>query len=97
MFIYEDFAGIWTTILRYFKCYYCYYFQVSSSVIWLNKANQENSSEHQAIISRLYKFYNRNASSVRTILVANCLTPDLSSNFPNVEQMEEKPQEKEEV
>ncbi|XP_068216218.1 F-box/WD repeat-containing protein 5 isoform X2 [Palaemon carinicauda] len=49
---------------------------VSASVIWLNKAYQENSSEHHAIISRLYKFYNRNASSVRTILVANCLTQD---------------------
>ncbi|KAK3886739.1 hypothetical protein Pcinc_009117 [Petrolisthes cinctipes] len=51
---------------------------VSTSVIWLNKASQENGSEHEAIISRLYKFYNRNASSVRTILVANCLTPEPS-------------------
>ncbi|XP_050697286.1 F-box/WD repeat-containing protein 5-like isoform X2 [Eriocheir sinensis] len=49
---------------------------VSRSVIWLNKASQETSSEHDAILVCLYKFYNRNASSVRTILVANCLTPD---------------------
>lgn len=52
---------------------------VSTSVIWLNKAKQETSSEHRAIISRLHKFYNRNASSVRTILVANCLTPEIPS------------------
>lgn len=73
-------------------------FQVSTSVIWLNKAKQENSSEHQAIISRLYKFYNRNASSVRTILVANCLIPDTpkeSSEAP--ERSENKPQRVPEV
>ncbi|XP_066945784.1 F-box/WD repeat-containing protein 5 [Macrobrachium rosenbergii] len=59
---------------------------VSASVIWLNKAYQENSSEHHAIISRLYKFYNRNASSVRTILVANCLTQDSpKASVPNQE------------
>ncbi|XP_047474883.1 F-box/WD repeat-containing protein 5-like isoform X1 [Penaeus chinensis] len=71
---------------------------VSTSVIWLNKAKQENSSEHQAIISRLYKFYNRNASSVRTILVANCLIPDTpkeSSEAP--ERSENKPQRVPEV
>ncbi|XP_071538721.1 F-box/WD repeat-containing protein 5 isoform X1 [Panulirus ornatus] len=71
---------------------------VSASVIWLNKANQENNSEHQAIISRLYKFYNRNASSVRTILVANCLTPDTSTNSTEVvEQMKGKSKENEVV
>ncbi|XP_042211145.1 F-box/WD repeat-containing protein 5-like [Homarus americanus] len=70
---------------------------VSTSVIWLNKANQENNSEHEAIITRLYKFYNRNASSVRTILVANCLTPDSTNNSEVVERMEEKTEEKEVV
>ncbi|KAK8397184.1 hypothetical protein O3P69_004712 [Scylla paramamosain] len=52
---------------------------VSRSVIWLNKANQETRSEHDAILVCLYKFYNRNASSVRTILVSNCLAPDTPS------------------
>ncbi|XP_042886665.1 F-box/WD repeat-containing protein 5-like [Penaeus japonicus] len=71
---------------------------VSTSVIWLNKAKQENSSEHQAIISRLYKFYNRNASSVRTILVANCLIPDTPKESPEApEKSENKPQRVPEV
>ncbi|XP_045614930.1 F-box/WD repeat-containing protein 5 isoform X2 [Procambarus clarkii] len=70
---------------------------VSTSVIWLNKANQENNSEHRAIISRLFKFYNRNASSVRTILVANCLTPDASTSTEMVEPKVENTEEKEVV
>ncbi|XP_017857241.1 PREDICTED: F-box/WD repeat-containing protein 5 [Drosophila arizonae] len=45
---------------------------VSTSVLWLNKANQEIDSEHVPIMSQLYKFYNRNASSVRAIMVARC-------------------------
>ncbi|XP_030377889.1 F-box/WD repeat-containing protein 5 [Scaptodrosophila lebanonensis] len=45
---------------------------VSTSVLWLNKANQEIDSEHVPIMSQLYKFYNRNASSVRAIMVAKC-------------------------
>ena len=42
----------------------------------MNKSCQEISSEHEAIINRLYKFYNRNASSVRTIMISKCLTPE---------------------
>ncbi|CAO1301447.1 unnamed protein product [Diamesa hyperborea] len=45
---------------------------VSTSVIWLNKANQETSSENVPVMQQLYKFYNRNASSVRALMVANC-------------------------
>ncbi|KXJ75984.1 hypothetical protein RP20_CCG010519 [Aedes albopictus] len=45
---------------------------VSSSILWLNKANQEVDSEHTPIRNQLYKFYNRNASSIRAIMVANC-------------------------
>lgn len=45
---------------------------VSTSVLWLNKANQEVDSEHVRIMNQLYKFYNRNASSIRGIMVANC-------------------------
>jgi F-box and WD-40 domain protein 5 len=45
---------------------------VSTSVLWLNKANQEIDSEHVPIMNQLYKFYNRNASSIRAIMIANC-------------------------
>lgn len=45
---------------------------VSASVIWLNKANQETSSEHVQILKQLYKFYNKNGSSIRAVMVANC-------------------------
>lgn len=45
---------------------------VSTSVLWLNKANQEIDSEHVPIMNHLYKFYNRNASSIRAIVIANC-------------------------
>lgn len=45
---------------------------VSTSVLWLNKANQEIYSEHVPVTSQLYKFYNQNASSIRSIMVANC-------------------------
>lgn len=48
---------------------------VSSSVLWLNKANQESASEHVPIMSQLYKFYNGNAASIRAIMVADCLSP----------------------
>lgn len=45
---------------------------VSTSVLWLNKANQEIDSEHVPIMNQLYKFYNKKASSIRGIMVANC-------------------------
>ncbi|XP_014475307.1 PREDICTED: F-box/WD repeat-containing protein 5 isoform X2 [Dinoponera quadriceps] len=48
---------------------------VSTSVLWLNKANQESASEHVPIMTQLFKFYNENASSIRAIMVANCLAP----------------------
>ncbi|KYQ55678.1 F-box/WD repeat-containing protein 5 [Trachymyrmex zeteki] len=46
---------------------------VSTSVVWLNKANQESASEHVPIMTQLFRFYNGNASSIRAIMVANCL------------------------
>lgn len=46
---------------------------VSTSVLWINKASQETESEHVPITQILYKFYNRNASSIRAIMLANCL------------------------
>ncbi|GLV46786.1 F-box and WD repeat domain containing 5, partial [Carabus blaptoides fortunei] len=48
---------------------------VSSSALWLIKASQQTESEHVPITSLFYLFYNRNASSIRGIMVANCL-PD---------------------
>lgn len=45
---------------------------VSTSVLWLNKASQEVSSEHVPVMNQLYKFYNRNASSVRAVMMARC-------------------------
>lgn len=65
---------------------------VSTSVLWLNKANQEIDSEHVPIMNQLYKFYNRNASSVRAIMIANCpwlndtndpLANDIDMNLPS--------------
>ncbi|KAF8766584.1 F-box/WD repeat-containing protein 5-like [Argiope bruennichi] len=49
---------------------------VSCSALWLNKAYQESESEKKPIVKRLFKFYNRKASSIRTIAVANCLMPE---------------------
>lgn len=46
---------------------------VSCSALWLNKAWQESESERKPIIKRMFKFYNKNASSIRTVMVANCL------------------------
>ncbi|CAH1977239.1 unnamed protein product [Acanthoscelides obtectus] len=46
---------------------------VSSSHLWLNKASQEAESELVPITHCLFRFYNRNASSIRSIMIANCL------------------------
>uniref|UniRef100_A0A1B0BQ21 F-box domain-containing protein n=1 Tax=Glossina palpalis gambiensis TaxID=67801 RepID=A0A1B0BQ21_9MUSC len=53
---------------------------VSTSILWLNKANQEVDSEHVPIMNQLYKFYNRNASSVRAIMMAKCPWLDESND-----------------
>lgn len=53
---------------------------VSTSVLLLNKANQESASEHVPIMTQLFKFYNGNASSIRAIMVANCLAPENEFN-----------------
>ncbi|KAG8269279.1 F-box/WD repeat-containing protein 5, variant 3, partial [Homalodisca vitripennis] len=49
---------------------------VSTTGLWLNKASQETASEHTPILSQLFRFYNTNASSIRAIMVANCLTSE---------------------
>ncbi|XP_046635564.1 F-box/WD repeat-containing protein 5-like isoform X1 [Daphnia pulicaria] len=45
---------------------------VSTSIVWLNRASQESDSEFTSIMNRMFKFYNRSASSIRSITVANC-------------------------
>ncbi|XP_061396334.1 F-box/WD repeat-containing protein 5 [Musca vetustissima] len=57
---------------------------ISTSVLWLNKANQEVDSEHVPVMNQLYKFYNRNATSVRAIMMARCPWLD-DSNDPLAE------------
>lgn len=47
---------------------------VSTSYLRLNRATQETDSEHIPITQNMFRFYNRNASSIRAIMVANCLT-----------------------
>ncbi|XP_011204891.1 F-box/WD repeat-containing protein 5 isoform X1 [Bactrocera dorsalis] len=59
---------------------------LSYSELWLNKANQEIDSEHVPIMNKLYKFYNKNASSVRALMVANCPWLD-NLNNPLVEEV----------
>ncbi|XP_013777104.1 F-box/WD repeat-containing protein 5-like isoform X2 [Limulus polyphemus] len=52
---------------------------ISCSALWLNKAWQESDSEKKQIVKRLFKFYNKSASSIRTIMIANCLQSEESS------------------
>ncbi|OAD58000.1 F-box/WD repeat-containing protein 5 [Eufriesea mexicana] len=59
---------------------------VSTSLLWLNKANQETSSEHIPIMIQLLRFYNCNAASVRAIMVANCLTPEQNESEEQLNQ-----------
>uniref|UniRef100_A0A1B6DP33 F-box domain-containing protein n=2 Tax=Clastoptera arizonana TaxID=38151 RepID=A0A1B6DP33_9HEMI len=53
---------------------------VSTTGLWLNKASQETESEHTPIMNQMFRFYNTNASSIRAIMVANCLTPETPSS-----------------
>jgi len=55
---------------------------VSTSIVWLNRASQETDSEYTSIMNRMFRFYNRSASSIRSITVANCHSqqPTHSSN-----------------
>ena len=47
---------------------------VSTSIVWLNRASQETDSEFTSVMNQMFKFYNRSASSIRSITVANCLS-----------------------
>ncbi|KAL3870289.1 hypothetical protein ACJMK2_038365 [Sinanodonta woodiana] len=51
----------------------------SCSALSLNKAYQEIESEHESVVMRLFRFHNENASSIRTITVANVLKDETGS------------------
>lgn len=53
---------------------------ISTSCLRLNKASQETDSEHIPVTQNLLRFYNRNASSVRSIMIANCLSDPLQDD-----------------
>ncbi|XP_058861646.1 F-box/WD repeat-containing protein 5 [Acipenser ruthenus] len=48
----------------------------SCSVLWLNKAFQDVESENMNVVKRLFKIQNRNASTIRTVMVADCRRHD---------------------
>ncbi|ENN77344.1 F-box/WD repeat-containing protein 5 isoform X2 [Dendroctonus ponderosae] len=58
---------------------------VSSSHLWLNRASQEADSELVPITHGLFRFYNRNASSIRAIMIANCLPNSENINSEETE------------
>lgn len=62
---------------------------VSTSVLTINKANQETESEHTAITHHMYKFYNRNASSIRAIMIADCLPNSENAGSSNSQDLED--------
>ena len=55
---------------------------VSTSIVWLNRASQETDSEYTSIMNRMFRFYNRSASSIRSITVANCHRDNFHSQQP---------------
>ncbi|XP_014675719.1 PREDICTED: F-box/WD repeat-containing protein 5-like [Priapulus caudatus] len=58
----------------------------SCSALWLNRASQAPESEWECVVKRLYKFFNVNASSIRTIMVA---TPPEMDESVTAEREEE--------
>ncbi|XP_060516665.1 F-box/WD repeat-containing protein 5 [Cylas formicarius] len=58
---------------------------VSSSHLWLNRASQEAESELVPITHCLFRFYNRNASSIRAIMIANCLPNSENISLEEIE------------
>ncbi|TFK00780.1 F-box/WD repeat-containing protein 5 [Platysternon megacephalum] len=56
----------------------------SCSVLWLNNAFQGIESENVNVVKRLFKIQNLNASTIRTVMVADCSrydTPDLLLDY----------------
>ncbi|XP_070493980.1 F-box/WD repeat-containing protein 5-like [Chironomus tepperi] len=45
---------------------------VSKSTIWISKANQEIDNENVPVMKEFLNFYNRNASSIRNLMIARC-------------------------
>ncbi|XP_076657416.1 F-box and WD repeat domain containing 5 [Halictus rubicundus] len=63
--------------------------ELSTSVLWLSKANQELSSENIPIITQLFRFCNGHRSAVRTIMIANCLTSEVQEDQTSEEVEDE--------
>lgn len=56
----------------------------SCSVLWLNNAFQDVESENVNVVKRLFKLQNLNASTIRTVMVADCAhhdSPDLLLDY----------------
>ncbi|XP_069465873.1 F-box/WD repeat-containing protein 5 isoform X2 [Ambystoma mexicanum] len=56
----------------------------SCSVLWLNNAFQDVESENVNVVKRLFKLQNLNASTIRTVMVADCTrhdSPDLLLDY----------------
>lgn len=54
---------------------------VSVSHLWINKASQEADSERVPVTQIMFRFFNRNASSIKSIMIGNCLRDEeLDSN-----------------
>uniref|UniRef100_A0A6P7H3C8 F-box/WD repeat-containing protein 5 n=1 Tax=Diabrotica virgifera virgifera TaxID=50390 RepID=A0A6P7H3C8_DIAVI len=66
---------------------------VSTSHLWLNKASQEAESELVPITHCLFRFYNRNASSIRAIMIANCLPNSENVDVESSGDGDENPQQ----
>ncbi|XP_065567119.1 F-box/WD repeat-containing protein 5-like [Artemia franciscana] len=58
---------------------------ISTSNLWLNRASQETDSEFTSVMNRMFRFFNRSASSVRGVMVANCVTPKSHFTSPMIE------------
>lgn len=46
---------------------------VSVSHLWINKASQEADSERVPVTQIMFRFFNRCASSIKSIMMGNCL------------------------
>lgn len=63
---------------------------VSVSYLWINRASQEADSERVPVTQIMCRFYNRNASSIRSITIGDCLRdPDLDLHNDSAECLAE--------
>lgn len=53
---------------------------VSVSHLWINKASQEADSERVPVTQIMFRFFNRNASSIKSIMMGKCLRDEELDN-----------------